>query len=186
MSSQGIVAKVALPYAEALLEAAQAQNSIETTNKDLSLINTLLSGSLELQVFLDNPLVKPEVKKSVLNDLLVNQVNSFVLKFLLVLVDRRRINLLKNVIEKYLELSYALDSITLAEVRTSIAFTEEQKTKLVQQIKQLTGSKEVRLVITIEPELIAGFIVQIGSKVIDTSLAGKLRQMSFYLNGNTN
>ena len=186
MSTQGIIAKVASPYAEALLESAQRNNSVEATNHDISLISKLLSDSPELQTFLSNPLITSVAKKNVLNNLLLNQINNFVLNFLLVLVDRRRITLLSIIIEKYLELSYQLDSIVVAQVRTSIAFTEVQQEDLVKQIKKITNSKEVKLLITIDPDLIGGFIVQIGSKVIDTSLAGKLKQISFYLNGSTN
>lgn len=186
MSSQGVIAKVALPYAEALLESAQNNNCVEAANQDISLISNLLSDSPELQVFLSNPLITSVAKKNVLHDLLFNQINNFVLKFLLVLVDRRRITLLSIITQKYLELSYQLDSIVVAQVRTSIAFTEVQQLDLVKKIKKITNSKEVKLLITIDPDLIGGFIVQIGSKVIDTSLAGKLKQISFYLNGSTN
>ena len=57
---------------------------------------------------------------------------------------------------------------------------------LVQKLKQMTNSKEVKLIITIDSTLIGGLIIQIGSKVIDTSLAGKLKRISFYLSENLN
>ena len=183
MTNQGIISRVSLPYAEALLEFAQENDCIDKTNQDLSLISKLLTNSLELRKFLDNPLITSTVKKKVLNSLLLDQVNSFVLKFLLVLVDRRRITILGSIIQKYLELSYKLDSITIAEIRTAIAFTELQQFNIIEKLKQITHSKEVKLVVKIDPSLIGGFVVQIGSKVIDTSLQGKLKQMSVYLNG---
>ena len=186
MSRQAIMAKVALPYAEALLESARDNKLVERTNQDLSFIVNLLSKSSELQSFLDNPLIASVMKKNVLSNLLLDQVNIYVLKFLLVLVDRRRITLLNSIIQKYLELAYKLDSITIAEVRTSIALTDDQQSKLIKKLKIMTNSKEVKLVIAIDTSLIGGFIVQIGSKIIDTSLSGKLKSMSLYLQGNSN
>lgn len=185
MSSQGIVAKVALPYAEALLESAKKANVLEKTNQDLSMVSNILLESSDLKLFLDNPLVAVNTKKEILNNLLLNRVNTFVLNFLLVLVDRRRINLLSNIIDKYLELAYKLDSTVIAEVSTVLAFTESQQQALIEKIKQITNSKQVKLSITIDSSLIGGFIIQIGSKVIDTSLASKLKQISFYLNKNS-
>lgn len=182
MSTQSLIAKVSLPYAEALLESAKEAGIVDETNEDVSLISKILSESPELKLFLDNPLISSTAKKNVLNNLLLNQVNSFVFKFLLVLVDRRRITLLNIIIEKYLELAYKSDSIIVADVYTATAFTELQQLNLVQKLKQMTGSKEVKLMIVIDTNLIGGFVVQIGSKVIDTSLAGKLKKMSFYLN----
>nr|YP_010985998.1 ATP synthase CF1 delta subunit [Grateloupia asiatica]WOL36916.1 ATP synthase CF1 delta subunit [Grateloupia asiatica] len=181
MSSQS-VSKIALPYAEALLESVQEANLVEQTNQDLSLISTILLESIDLKLFLNNPLIVSIAKKNVLNELLGNQVNDYVLKFLLVLIDRRRISLLNVIIEKYLELAYNLESTIIAEISTAIMLTESQQQALIEKLKNITQSKNVKLVVQVNPGLIAGFIVQIGSKVIDTSLSGKLKQMASYLN----
>nr|YP_009295792.1 ATP synthase CF1 delta subunit [Schimmelmannia schousboei]AOM64727.1 ATP synthase CF1 delta subunit [Schimmelmannia schousboei] len=184
MSTQSIISKIALPYAEALLEIARDANLIKHTNQDISVIATALSESTDLKQFLSNPLIDIEAKKNVLNKLLLNQVNDFVLKFLLVLVDRRRISLLSTIIEKYLELAYSLESTIVAQISTAVALTELQQDTLVDKIKQLTNSQHVKLVINIDSSLIGGFIIQIGSKVIDTSLSGKLKQIALYLKTN--
>nr|QOS04624.1 ATP synthase delta subunit [Sarcopeltis skottsbergii] len=184
MNYKGLLVKVALPYAEALLESAKDSNSIEKTNQDLSLISDILSRSTDLKFFLENPLITLVAKKNVLNQLLLNHVDYFVLKFLLVLIDRRRITLLSVIIEKYLALVYKLDSTIIAEVSTATAFTELQQSNLIQKIKELTNSKKVKLEIEIDTHLIGGFTVKIGSKIIDTSLSGKLKQIAFYLKTN--
>nr|YP_009295686.1 ATP synthase subunit delta [Mastocarpus papillatus]AOL58170.1 ATP synthase subunit delta [Mastocarpus papillatus] len=181
MSYQGLLAKVALPYAEALLESAKDLNLIEKTNQDLSLISDILLKSTDLKLFLENPLITTKAKKNVLNQLLLNQINSSVLKFLFVLVDRRRIPLLNVIIEKYLDLVYELDSVIIAKVLTAKTFTEEQQYNLIDKIKKITSSKQVKLDIQIDTSLIGGFTVKIGSKIIDTSLSGKLKQIAFYL-----
>lgn len=182
MSNQSALSKIALPYAEALLESAQETDLLEKTSEDLSSLSRLLSQSNELEVFLENPLIAPSAKKIVLNNLLLNKINDFVLKFLLVLVDRRRISLINNIIDKYLELAYRLESIVVAEVSTASLLTEVQQENLVNKLKNITSSNQVKLVIQLDSSLIAGFTVKLGSKVIDTSLSGKLKQMAFYLN----
>jgi len=184
MSNQSIVEKISVPYAEALLELAKNSNLLSETEQDLSFISNILSNSKDLQLFLANPLINILDKKNLLNKLFENKINHFILNFLLVLINRRRINLLSSIINKYMELSYKLDSLTIAELSTTIAFNENQQNNLVQKIKKITNSKDVKLIINIDSSLIGGFIVKIGSKVIDASLAGKLRQMSFYLNTN--
>nr|YP_010986197.1 ATP synthase CF1 delta subunit [Polyopes affinis]WOL37115.1 ATP synthase CF1 delta subunit [Polyopes affinis] len=181
MSSQSL-SKIALPYAEALLESVQAVNLVEETNKDLSLISTALLKSIDLKSFLDNPLIVTIAKKEVLNQLLTNQVNNYVLRFLLLLIDRRRISLLNVIIDKYFELVYKLESTIMAEISTAVMLTELQQNALIEKLKIITQSKNVKLAIQVNPDLIAGFIVQIGSKIIDTSLSGKLKQMASYLN----
>lgn len=182
MSNQSTITKVALPYAEALLESVKEINLIDKTKEDLSFISTILLESPDLKFFLDNPLIPSESKKKVLSQLLLNQVNDCVLKFLMVLVDRRRISLLVIIVEKFFNLVYKLESIMIAKITTAVILTESQKKSLIEKLKIITKSKEVKLVINIESNLIAGFIIQIGSKIIDTSLSGKLKYMAFYLN----
>nr|QVY57959.1 ATP synthase delta subunit [Betaphycus gelatinus] len=181
MSSQSAVAKVVLPYAEALLEHSYKNNLFDEVNDNLSIISETLSQSSDLKLFFNNPLVNIELKKNVVNHLFASQVNTFVLKFLLVLVDRRRITLLTAIIAKYFDLVYKLDSTTIAYISTAISLTEKQQEALIQKIKTMTNSKQVKLEISIDSSLIGGFTIQIGSKKIDTSLSGKLEQMALYL-----
>nr|YP_009392673.1 ATP synthase CF1 subunit delta [Bostrychia tenella]ARW61235.1 ATP synthase CF1 subunit delta [Bostrychia tenella] len=184
MSNQSIMNKIAVPYAEALLEIAQNEDSLKETSKNLSSISTILSESRDFQMLLSNPLIGIPVKKDILQKLFTNQVSDFILNFLLFLVDKRRISLLNTIIEKYLKLTYQLESITIAELSSAVEFTETQQNKLIDKIKIITKSNNVKLITSTDSNLIGGFVVKIGSKVIDASLAGKLRKMSFYLNTN--
>nr|YP_010904264.1 ATP synthase CF1 subunit delta [Catenella fusiformis]WCH57515.1 ATP synthase CF1 subunit delta [Catenella fusiformis] len=184
MSRQSSMIKVALPYAEALLEYARKNQLINEVNESLTFISDLLSMSTDLKSFLSNPLITSVVKKNILIELLSDQVNDFILKFLLVLIDRGRITLLTSIISKYSNLAYKLNSITIAKVSTSITLTEEQQEALISKLKEMTESKCVKLEINIDTSLIGGFMIQIGSKIIDTSLSGKLKQMTFYLKTN--
>nr|YP_010726453.1 ATP synthase CF1 subunit delta [Hypnea spinella]WDY84928.1 ATP synthase CF1 subunit delta [Hypnea spinella] len=181
MSSQNANDKIALPYAEALLEYANENKIINDINSNLSAIQSLLAESIDFQLLLNNPLTAIEIKKDVITKLLSNQVNGFLLKFLLLLVDRRRISLINLIIDKYFELAYKLDSITVANISTPVALTEAQQEALMNKLKTMTNSQTVKLEMNIDTSLLGGFIIQIGSKVIDTSLAGKLKNMAFYL-----
>ena len=134
--------------------------------------------------FLSNPLINISSKKNVLNQLFTNQISGFVLKFLLVLIDRRRIFMLDIIIEKYFNLVYKTESTILTEVITAISLTEEQESMLVEKLKIMTNSQNIKLITTIDQSLIGGFIIKIASKVIDASLLGKLKQMAFYLETN--
>ena len=178
------LAKAALPYAEALFDSSQSMQLVDETSKDLSLILQNLNQSAHLKSFLDNPLLQAELKRNVLSRLFEGQVRIHVLNFLRILVDRRRISLLSSVIELYTDLVNKSQLILLAEVSTVVALTDQQKQDMEDKIMQLTGSKEIQLIEQVDPELIGGFIVKIGSKVIDMSIYGQLIHMSSYLSGN--
>jgi len=99
----------------------------------------------------------------------------------MVLCDRGRISYLDAVIEKALELAYQKSSIEIAYVTSSVEITAAQEESLTAKLKSMTGAKQIKLKLTVDNGLIGGFVVQIGSKVIDNSVKGQLRQMSAYL-----
>jgi F-type H+-transporting ATPase subunit delta len=172
--------KIAQPYAEAFLELA-SKNSLETTINDLNCLSVSLSNSNDLKKLLSNPLVNSENKKSIIKSIFGEKIDSTTLKFLLVLCDRGRIAYLDSILEKATELAYKAASIEIVKVTSSTAFTPSQQEALVSKLKKMTGAEQIKLEIKTNPNLIGGFIVQVGSKVIDTSIQGQLRELSSYL-----
>nr|YP_009394539.1 ATP synthase CF1 subunit delta [Vertebrata thuyoides]ARW63101.1 ATP synthase CF1 subunit delta [Vertebrata thuyoides] len=184
MSNQNFEEKIAMPYAEAIIAHAQSINMLDQYKSELSSVLSVLSKSSDLQVFLLNPLNNNLSKKGVLKKLFHNQVDNFIMNFLLVLVDRRRISFLKTIIEKYLKITYLLESITIVELYSAVDLSEVQQSNLISKIKLMTSSNEIKLVSKRDTSLIGGFIIKIGSKIIDASLIGKLNKISLYLNAN--
>lgn len=181
MSNKALIAKVSLPYAEALLEIAQKSNNLSKINEDLNMIRKVLSDSDNLNIFFSNPLISQLSKKEVITQLFSGQVSDTILTFLLVLVDRARIAYLDSILLKYLELAYSLESLLIAKVISSNSFTDEQHDQLVDKLKTMTGNTQVKLELSVDPDLIGGFILQVGSKVIDTSLRGQLKEIAYFL-----
>jgi len=184
MSNQNLSNKIALPYAEALFNLAQKKDVVSETTKNLSSISVALSESKDLETLLLNPLASNSLKKEIIQNLFKDQVNDFILNFLLVLVDRRRISFLSIIIDRYVQLAYQLESIAIAEVSAAVDLDDSQQQSLVEQIKFMTKTNKVKLVLNKNPDLIGGFIIKIGSKIIDASLLGKLNRISLYLNTN--
>jgi|TARA_B110000444_G_scaffold260394_1_gene307151 F-type H+-transporting ATPase subunit delta len=173
-----VVSKAAVPYAEALLELTQSNNSLKETTNDINIVSQFLANSSDLKKFLDNPLVTRGAKKNVINDVLGEQISSNTLKFLLLLVDRNRIAILDGVAQKFLELSYKQESIEIAKVTSSVQLSAQQQKNLAEKLKVITGAKQIKLALRVDSQLIGGFTVEIGSKLIDTSIRGQLKQIS--------
>ena len=175
------VVKIAEPYAEALLELATLNNSLKETTNDINIVSQFLANSSDLKKFLDNPLITRDAKKNVLKDVLGEQISTTSLTFLMLLVDRNRIAFLDSVAQKFLELSYKKDSIEIAKITSSIQLSGQQQKDLAEKLKAMTGAKQIKLALRVDPKLIGGFTVEVGSKLIDTSIRGQLKQISSLL-----
>nr|YP_010336034.1 ATP synthase CF1 delta subunit [Tsunamia transpacifica]QUE27925.1 AtpD [Tsunamia transpacifica]UNJ14440.1 ATP synthase CF1 delta subunit [Tsunamia transpacifica] len=181
MSSKTIVAKIAQPYAEALLEISKNTGSLSSTSQEVKLIADTFSSSSQLKEFFSNPLTSIEAKKELLEKVFSQNVSTPILNFLMILTERRRISIFNAIAEKYLELAYEVSNITLAKIIASVALTEKQQEALSAKIKSMTKASEVQLLIQVDPDLIGGLTIQVGSQVIDTSLQGQIKQMAAHL-----
>jgi F-type H+-transporting ATPase subunit delta len=176
-----VVSKVAEPYAEALLDLAKSNDALKETTNDMNIVSQFLANSNDLKKFLANPLITRDAKKNVVKDILGEQIDPNTLKFLMLLIDRNRIALLDGVAQKFLELSYKQESIEVAKVISSVQLSAQQQKNLAEKLKVITGAKQIKLALKVDPQLIGGFTVEIGSKFIDTSIKGQLKQISSLL-----
>lgn len=99
----------------------------------------------------------------------------------MLLVDKRRIMFLETIGQQYLELLRKLNQVVLAEVTSAKELEDEQKQRIVEKVKGMTDANDVELKTSIDPSLIGGVIIKVGSKVIDASLRGQLRRISVSL-----
>jgi F-type H+-transporting ATPase subunit delta len=169
------------PYAEALMALAQAQGLTDAFGDDARSILEMVESSAELKDVLANPFVKGTAKKQIFRQLLEGKVHAYFLNFLLLLVDRRRIFLLEGICRQYRVLLRQIKNTVLAEVTATLALNESQREAVVQKVKTLTGASEVELEVKIDPELIGGVIIKVGSQVLDASIKGQLRRIGISL-----
>jgi len=181
MSANPLALKIATPYARALFDFSVEKNIMHQITADFQNLEIFLNESSELTEYLNNPIANQDAKREVLTKVLQPQVNAETFKFLMVLVDRDRINLLRSVITNYLELVYETASIKTIEVETAFAFSNAQKNTLIEKLKELTNAREIRLVVTVEPSLIGGFLIKTDSKVIDFTIKNQLQQLAKHL-----
>jgi len=181
MSGNPLTLKIAAPYARALFDFSIEKNIMHQITADFQNLDIFLSETTELTQYLNSPVVNQEAKREILSKTLKSQVNTETFKFLMVLVNRNRINLLNAVIKNYLELVYETASIKMIEVATASTFTSSQKNSLIQKLKEITNAREIRLVVTVDPNLIGGFLIKTESKVIDFTIKNQLQQLAKHL-----
>nr|YP_009675016.1 F-type H+-transporting ATPase subunit delta [Rhizochromulina marina]QDH81867.1 F-type H+-transporting ATPase subunit delta [Rhizochromulina marina] len=179
MSSQMLNSKIAEPYAAALLDLAVSTHTLDLVSADINDLFEIFSNNKDLQSYLANPLYSHESKKAVLNKILVPlYFNQNTVKFLMVLVDRNRINLFPSIAEKYLQKVYDFVDIQIVNVKSAFPIEESQEQELISALRKIINAHEIKLVKTIDKSLLGGFQVKFGSYIIDASLKAQLRQLA--------
>jgi F-type H+-transporting ATPase subunit delta len=169
------------PYANALMSIAQEHALTERFGEDAANLISLLESSEELRQFLANPLIEASSKKAVLSQIIGEQLHPYVKNFVMLLVDRRRISFLAAVCQQYRALLRALNQTVLAEVSSVRELTEAQQQTIREKVIAMTNARHVELATKLDPDLIGGVVIKVGSQIIDASLRGQLRRISLRL-----
>jgi F-type H+-transporting ATPase subunit delta len=176
-----LTSEVLEPYAQALMSLGQSNNLVDRFGDDVNSILSTLNESSDLQQFIVNPLIKADAKKAVLQQVFGESVHPFTKNFLMLLVDRRRVMFLDGICKQYQVLLRKLKQTVLAEVTSTVDLSDDQKNAIRDRVKTMTGAHQVDLETKLDPELIGGVIIRVGSQVIDASLRGQLRRIGLSL-----
>jgi F-type H+-transporting ATPase subunit delta len=174
--------EVLQPYASALMSLAQSNNLSEKFGEDIRSLLSLLEGSEDLRQFLGNPLIKPDAKKAVIQQIAGEEMSPLMHSFLKLLVDKGRIVFLEGIGKQYLARLRELNQTVLAEVTSAVPLSDAQQQTVREKVQAMTSASQVEIETKIDADLIGGVVIKVGSQVIDASLRGQLRRLGLRLN----
>lgn len=167
------VFKVASRYAKSLLDLVNENGKLEQSKADIELIAEVIRSNSELKAVLSNPIVKIDKKQNILKSLFAGKVGEEVLSFLDIMVRKGRGELIYatalEFVREYDELKCIVHAEVVSASLMSTANLEALKAKIAAQI-----NAQVVLTNTVDESLIGGFVVTVGDRQIDTSIAGRL------------
>lgn len=165
-------------YGKALFEAAVAKNEESKVQQDFQQAWPVIRDMLPT---LKNPRVATSEKKKKLESALGNKVSATTARFLGLLIEKKRFELLPMVVADLGKLVNEKHNVAKAHVRTAQPLSEDQQKKLKDKLKGFAG-KNIELEIKEDPELIGGVVVRLGDWVLDSSLRGQLKKMKEMFN----
>ncbi|MCC6442058.1 MAG: ATP synthase F1 subunit delta [Armatimonadetes bacterium] len=174
--------RVAKRYAAALFQEAVKEGNVTQVEADLRLISATLGSMPELRAFYRQPMVPPARKKSASEVLFEGKVQDLTLRFLSLLIDKRREETLPQIWPEFEALSNEALGIAVAHVTTAVPMTHDQAARLQAKLQEVTG-KAVRMEARIDPAIIGGVRVRMGDTVMDGSIQGALAALSERLHG---
>tara|TARA_R110001632_G_scaffold148976_6_gene266260 strand:+ start:115 stop:657 length:543 start_codon:yes stop_codon:yes gene_type:complete len=168
--------RAAIRYAKAMLELSNEGGNVAAVLNDMKSVVATLEASKELRVALESPVIKGEDKREVLHQ--VFDGSSKELSGLIdILIDNKRPSLLEDVAESFISLYNESKGIEAATVTTAVALTPELEAKVLAKVKELTGGTEVKLESVIDESILGGFILRVGDKQYNASIASQLGKL---------
>ncbi|RKD12870.1 ATP synthase F1 subunit delta [Pelobium manganitolerans] len=168
--------KVASRYAKSLLDLALENNALEEIKGDMDLFVKTLSANRELQAVVKNPIIPLAKKNAILKAIFGEKINRITASFFKIVVDKGRADIIFGTAKEFLNQYDRYKNIVTAKVVSAAELSETAKTEIVNKVKAVTGG-EVKLVTRVDPSLIGGFVLTLGDKQFDASIASNLSKL---------
>lgn len=163
-------------YAQALLSVARSEGDVATTRSQLSEVARVVDGNDELRSSLSNPLLPAATRGQIVDDILGGKTSDVTRALVGMVVSAGRGSELGAIVNAFNDEAAAAAGGRVATVRTAVALTDEQKSRLQQALSQRVGSA-IELENIVDPDVVGGAVTTIGDTVIDGTVRTRLNQM---------
>ena len=162
-------------YARALFDAAKETGDLAAVREELQDFVAAMRDVPELHDTLVNPQLDPRAKRAALEGLLA-EGDELVRNFLLLLAEKGRIAELEPIAEEFERLVAADEGILDVELTTAYELSDQEADEIVRQIEKTSG-RRVDATRKVDPDLIGGIVLQVGSRRVDASVRGRLNRL---------
>jgi F-type H+-transporting ATPase subunit delta len=167
---------VASRYAKSLLDLSVEKGQLEAVYADMLQVKSVCDGSKEFVNFLNSPIIKADKKIATIKAVFEGKLNAITSGFLTIVASKRRESVVPEIANEFIEQYRSHKNILTAVVTSANGLDAATKQKALDLVKsQMSG--EVELVEKVDANIIGGFILKIGDKQLDKSVARQLSNM---------
>lgn len=169
---------VAKSYAKALFELARERNQVDAVARELSAVAAVIAQQPDMLAFLSRPWVATAAKRSAAAELATRLgLSPLTRDFLSLLAARNRAESLPAIEGAYRKLDDAAKQQVRVRLRTAIALTDAERQTLSTRLSRLLDDKTLVIEESVDPQLLGGFVAEVGSMILDGSLDTQLDRM---------
>jgi len=169
--------RVAIRYAKSLISLAEERQVLEQVKEDMLTIKSVCEENHDLTDMLKSPIVKGDVKNTILNKIFATKVCELSLAFINIVTNKKREAILGVIAENFISLYNESKNIVTASVTTAIAMSDDIRTQALAQLKLVVGDAQVQMEERVDENLIGGFVLRVGDLEFNASVANKLQQL---------
>lgn len=169
------MSRAAIRYAKAILETAVSSGNAAKVNNDMKVIVDTVSGNAELSDFLASPIIASDLKMNALSEVFAN-VESESKSLFRLLQENKRFEILLPIAEQFNAQFDEMNGVEIAKVTTAIPMDSALEAQVLAKIATISD-KKITLQNIVDPSIIGGFILRIGDKQYNASVANRLQEL---------
>lgn len=165
-------------YAQALYDTASAKGSEKLLHEQLSALLKLIADNASLKAFLEHPRIDESMQKEITKTLFKKNFDELLVQFLNLLIQKKRLNLITDIIAAYDDIYCQKLNIVKAHIQSAVEISDAQLKKLANKLKHKLN-KEIVTDVTIDPSLLGGFKINVNNQIMDYSITSQLKAFYF-------
>lgn len=170
--------RLATRYAKALLDLAVEKGQLEQVYADMQWIQAVCKSNRDFVNLLRSPIITADVKKKVLEAVTAGKLNELTTTFMRLLTTKGRESNFPEISTAFIEAYKVEKNIHTVKLTTATPVTDAMKEAIVNQVKKTAGFEKIELEEKVDADLIGGFVLQIGDKLVDASVAYDLKTIA--------
>lgn len=173
-------------YATAFFALAKEKSQVETIARDMQTLTALLASGNDVSSFMHNPTLRRETQAAALGALATHlQLSAETAQFLGTLALKRRLDTLPAIVTTVQQMIAEHNGEITAEVTAAQALEQAQIDRIAANLKKALGA-EIKVKLSIDPEIMGGLVIRVGSRLIDSSVKTKLERLHRALKSSNN
>jgi len=169
--------KAGARYAKSLLDLSKEQNSVEEVKNDMVFFEKVVDDNSELEAILKNPIVPSDKKQGILDGIFAGKVHAITQSFFKLVVNKGRSAILFDTAKQFVQQYNTINGIVTAEVTSASPLTDANRAEVVGLVKKELNASQVLIKEKVNADLIGGFVLKVGDKQFDASIASGLTKL---------
>ena len=170
--------RLATRYAKSLIDLAIERGELEKVYADMQWLNAVCKSNRDFVNLLRSPVIKGDTKKKILEAVTSGNISEMTAAFNRLLITKGRESNLPEISNAFITAYKEKKNIQTIKLTTAAPVTDTVKNAIVEQVKKTAGFQNVELEEELDADLIGGFVLQVGDKLIDASIAYDLRAIA--------
>ncbi len=169
--------RLAARYAKSILDLAIERGEVESVHNDMLFLQAACRGSKEFVNFLRSPVIKPDKKEKILNAITAGKISPLTTAFTKLLLRKEREGHLPEIANAFVEQYKTYKGIQTVKLTTAVPIGEDIKQAILDKVRNGHDGQHIELDTQVREELIGGFILEIGDRMLDSSVAHELNEI---------
>lgn len=176
--------RLASRYAKSLIDLAIERGQLEQVFADMQWLQAVCKSNRDFVNLLRSPIIKADAKKKILEAVTAGKLGELTSAFNALLISKGRESNLPEIIQSFIALYKSHKNIQIVKLSTAAPISDSLRNAIVSQVKKSSGFENIELDEKVNPDLIGGFVLQIGDKLVDASIAYDLRTVAKQFDNN--